>query len=347
MFAKNILDQLSYDRFVRLILQDATRLVAGVLEDKLHIVKPLAVVQILGVVRVYKRIVKAYKKEPRCFGNLKPIDILRGEQKQVSGPVRKLAAVHMLVPGAVKNINQLKKAVLPSAFRKGFKFPQFALEWPVKIFACHIRKNTRKRQIYTSIDRYFSVPFHQMRILIIGAGGTIGKIVTEDLVRDHEVVTAGRTSGDVIVDIASAQEIEDLYRLNDAFDAVICAAGESDSCELPVLEEKHLMLGIKQKLLAQVNLVLIGQKYVRDGASFTLTTGKMGDLPVKGSAGKSFVNGAINSFVMAAALDLQRGLRINAVSPAKIGSVSDESVAAAYRRAVEEKINGEVLRIYQ
>lgn len=185
-----------------------------------------------------------------------------------------------------------------------------------------------------------------MRILIIGAHGALGKIITPEISKNHDVVTAGRTSGDVRVDIASPESIENMFRTVTELDACICVAGDSETCELPQLTEEHLNIGIKNKLLGEINLVLIGQKYLNDNGSFTLTSGKMADKPIKGAAGKAFVNGAINSFAMAAALDLERGLRLNAVSPAKIGKVSGEAIVEAYLKSVEGDVNGEVIRVY-
>lgn len=185
-----------------------------------------------------------------------------------------------------------------------------------------------------------------MKILIIGAQGTIGKIITAELAKDHEIVTVGKTSGDWQFDISSAEEVECMFRAVGQIDACICAAGDSETDDLSQLTVQQLQVGITNKLLAQANIVLIGQKYLNDNGSLTLTSGKMGDLPVKGSTGKAFVNGAINSFVMAAALDLQRGLRLNAVSPAKIGSVSDFEIFNAYRKCVESDVNGKVFKIY-
>lgn len=185
-----------------------------------------------------------------------------------------------------------------------------------------------------------------MKILIIGANGAIGKIITDGLAEEHEVVTVGRTSGDWQFDIASAASIENMFRTIKDIDACICAAGDSETGDLQSLTEEHLNVGIKNKLLAQANLVLIGQRYLKNGGSFTLTSGKMGDKAIKGAAGKAFVNGAVNSFVLAASLDLERGLRLNAVSPAKLGTVPNEVVIEAYRQAVEGNKNGEIFRIY-
>lgn len=185
-----------------------------------------------------------------------------------------------------------------------------------------------------------------MRILIIGANGAIGKIITAGLAKEHEVITVGRTGSDWQFDIASAASIEKMFRTIKDIDACICAAGDSETCGLQYLTEEHLNVGIKNKLLAQANLVLIGQRYLNDGGSLTLTSGKMGDKPIKGATGKAFVNGAVNSFVLAASLDLERGLRLNAVSPAKLGTVPNKAVIEAYRQSVEGNKNGEIFRVY-
>ncbi len=39
-----------------------------------------------------------------------------------------------------------------------------------------------------------------MKILIIGAGGVIGNIITPAIKQKHEVITAGRSSGDVKIE---------------------------------------------------------------------------------------------------------------------------------------------------
>ncbi len=84
------------------------------------------------------------------------------------------------------------------------------------------------------------------------------------------------------------------------------------------------MVGIRDKLMGQVNLVLIGRDYANDSGSFTLTGGLLSHDPIRFGACISLVNGALDSFVRAAAIELPRGLRINAVSPGLL----EESAAA-------------------
>jgi hypothetical protein len=60
--------------------------------------------------------------------------------------------------------------------------------------------------------------------------------------------------------------------------------------------------------------VRLGSKHVRKGGSITVTTGALARKPMIGGAAISLVNGALESFVRAAALELPE-LRVNAVSP--------------------------------
>lgn len=184
-----------------------------------------------------------------------------------------------------------------------------------------------------------------MKILIIGAGGNLGKIITSKLAHGHEIITAGRNSGAVQVDLSSPAAIRAMFSKTGKIDACVCVAGDSYSGELFSMQPQDLNLGIQNKLSGQVNLVLIGHEYMNDGGSFTLISGKMGDRPTKFSAGKALVNGGINSFVLAAALEMPRTIRINAVSPGKVSDIPIAALTAAYLRSIEGDINGEILRV--
>ena len=184
-----------------------------------------------------------------------------------------------------------------------------------------------------------------MKILIIGAGGTIGKVITPALQLKHEVITVGRNNGDVIADISSTDSIESLFRKVLNIDAVICVAGDSVSDSFSAMEESAYSLGLNQKLLAQINLVLIGLRYINENGSFTLISGKMGEKPTKGSSGKAVANGAINSFVLAAALEMPKDIRLNAVSPSKVSDISSAELIEAYLKSISMATHGEIIRI--
>ncbi|NML40389.1 short chain dehydrogenase [Chitinophaga sp. G-6-1-13] len=183
-----------------------------------------------------------------------------------------------------------------------------------------------------------------MKILMIGASGTIGKMVTAAL-KEHEIVAVGRKTGAVMADISLETAVENLFKQVSDIDAVICTAGDSVTANLPEMNKEQFMVGIQQKLWPQINLVLCGMKYLKDNGSFTLISGKMGEFPVKGSSGKAIVNGAINSFVIAAAQEMPRGIRLNVISPAKVSDINGDELIAAYVRCLETAINGEIIRV--
>lgn len=184
-----------------------------------------------------------------------------------------------------------------------------------------------------------------MRILLIGASGEIGKIIKPVFAKNHEITSAGRNSGDFHVNIADVNSIEKLFQQIGNIDACICVAGDCYTGDLLSLDEEKLNIGIQNKLLGQINLVLIGQKFLNENGSFTLTSGKMGDKPVKNNSAKAIVNGGINSFVLATSLELERGIRINAVSPAKVADIPIEDLENAYLKSVEGSANGQIIKV--
>lgn len=184
-----------------------------------------------------------------------------------------------------------------------------------------------------------------MKVLVIGAGGNIGKIITPALQQQYEVVTAGRKSGDISLDISSIESIENIFTQVTNIDAVVCLAGDSISEILPAMKEDTYSVGLSQKLLAQINLVLIGLRYLNENGSFTLISGKMGEKPAKGSSGKAVANGAVNSFVLAAAMEMPKGIRLNVISPSKISEISSADLISAYFKCITTEINGEIMRI--
>lgn len=184
-----------------------------------------------------------------------------------------------------------------------------------------------------------------MKSLIIGAEGQIGKIITPALAQNYEVIKAGRNSGDLQVDMNCAASIENLFARTGALDVVVSAAGNSVSSELHSMKAEQYLLGLQQKLMGQINLVLLGLKHIRDNGSITLISGKMGERPAKGSTGKAVVNGAIQSFVLAAALEMPRGIRINVVSPAKLTGFAARDLVEGYMKSIATSANGEIIRI--
>lgn len=161
-----------------------------------------------------------------------------------------------------------------------------------------------------------------MKIIIVGATGTIGKKVTAALENDHEIVKVGSKSGDVQADITSSESIEAMYKQIGAFDALISTSGSAHFGPLTSMTAADFQKGLNSKLLGQINLVLVGQHYINPKGSFTLSSGILSDDPIRNGANLTTVNAAVNAFALAAAIELENGVRINAVSP---GLVEDSA----------------------
>ena len=198
-----------------------------------------------------------------------------------------------------------------------------------------------------------------MKIVVVGATGTIGRAVVAALAGRHEVVTVGKRGGDRQVDITDSESIRRLFEQIGRFDALVCAAGKVHFGELSAMTEKEMAIGLRDKLMGQVNLVLIGQDHVNDQGSFTLTSGLLSHDPIRYGASASLVNGAIDAFVRAAAIELPRGVRITVVSPGllteSLGAYGDyfrghetvpaSRVANAYVKSVEGRLTGRVIDV--
>jgi NAD(P)-dependent dehydrogenase (short-subunit alcohol dehydrogenase family) len=198
-----------------------------------------------------------------------------------------------------------------------------------------------------------------MRILIIGASGVIGRAVVAELGGRHELLTAGRSTGELKVDITDPGSIRAMFERAGRIDAVVATTGKVKFAPFAAMTADDYQIGIKDKLMGQVNLVLIGRDYLADGGSFTLTTGVLDHDPILQGTSASMVNGAVNAFVLAAAIEMPRGLRINAVSPGVIleamegyapyfrgfEPVPAARAALAYAKSVEGARTGQVYRV--
>jgi NAD(P)-dependent dehydrogenase (short-subunit alcohol dehydrogenase family) len=199
-----------------------------------------------------------------------------------------------------------------------------------------------------------------MKILIIGGNGTIGKKVSDHFSKKHTILIGGRNSGEVMVDIADSKSIEAMFESIGKLDAVVCIAGEAKWAAFDSMNEEDFDIGLKSKLMGQVNLVRIGRNYVNAGGSFTLTTGILADHPVMLTTSPAMVNGGIHSFVKAASLELGNGIRINVVSSGLVEDAIDKyeayfpghnpipmnKVINGYVKSVEGKGTGEIIRMY-
>lgn len=195
-----------------------------------------------------------------------------------------------------------------------------------------------------------------MRVLLVGASGTVGQAAARGLSR-HQIVTAGRSSGDVTVDLMSEDSIRAMFEKVGRVDAVVATAGHVHFGPLAGMTGEQFRRGLDDKLMGQVNLVLLGLEHVSDGGSFTLTSGVLDRDPIRQGANAAAVNAALGGFVKAAAIEMPRGLRINVVSPGLLEEsadkydgffpghepVSSARVGLAYAKSVDGALTGEVI----
>lgn len=196
-----------------------------------------------------------------------------------------------------------------------------------------------------------------MKILLVGATGTIGSAVAAALAPRHEIIAASFSKSEHNVDIADSGSIRNLYREVGQIDAVISAAGLAKFAPLASLSEDDFRFCYSNKLMGQINLVCLGFDYVTDGGSFILTSGVLAQHPMVGSAAISMVNAGLEGFARAAALEAPRRIRVNVVSPpwvketlAALGMDTSEgkpaaTVALAYVDALEGADTGEVISV--
>ncbi len=194
-------------------------------------------------------------------------------------------------------------------------------------------------------------------IILIGALGKMGQAALTGL-GNHKVITAGR-SGEVdhIVDITSEQSIKELYEKVGHFDAVVNTVGACEYANFTEMTEAQWMATVMSKMMGQINLVRIGQKYIADSGSFTLISGIFNVKPIPYAIADATTSGAIDTFVKCVAFEMPRNTRINVVNPTVLAEAWDvygemmpgfepvpgKLVGKAFERSVDGFITGKVL----
>jgi NAD(P)-dependent dehydrogenase (short-subunit alcohol dehydrogenase family) len=199
-----------------------------------------------------------------------------------------------------------------------------------------------------------------MKVIVIGASGTIGKAVVEQLGQRHEIVAVGSRSGEYQADIADIAQVKALFAKVGKADAVVVAAGALHFAPLAGFTPENFYVGLNSKLMGQVNVAMVAQEYLNDGGSITLTSGIVADQPIRNGASASMVNSAVEGFARGAAIELPRGLRINVVSPTVLQESMDsygpffigfepapaQRVALSYARSVDGAQTGQVYKAW-
>ncbi|WDF93888.1 short chain dehydrogenase [Aeromonas dhakensis] len=198
-----------------------------------------------------------------------------------------------------------------------------------------------------------------MKIVIVGASGTIGSAVSDLLAKDHQIIRVGHSQGDARVDMRDPASIRGLFAKLGQFDALVVASGSAAFNALTEMTDEEWQLGIQSKLMGQINLTRAAIPHLNDRGSITLISGILSEEPINWGASVTTINGAVEHFVKAAACELPRGLRINVVSPTVLAESMDKyasffpgfvpvpaaRVAQAYQRSVLGVQTGQVFRV--
>lgn len=199
-----------------------------------------------------------------------------------------------------------------------------------------------------------------MKLLVVGANGTLGTAVVHEMKDTAEIIQASRKNSPIKVDITSTDSIRNMFEEVGKIDALVCTAGTAHFGAIEELTPELNSIAVNSKLLGQVHLVLLGLPYILDNGSITLTTGILMDDPILKGTSSAMANGGVRAFVKSAAIELPRGIRINSVSPnmleeskEKYGSsfegyepVPAKRAALAFRKSILGAQTGQSYTVY-
>src|SRR5258705_2013153 len=170
---------------------------------------------------------------------------------------------------------------------------------------------------------------HGKQIVIIGAGTGIGRSIAiaasaagarVALVgrgREPLEATAAALGGDHTVYLADATaepEVVAMYDALGAFDHLVCTASQTAAGRIVAVEIAAVERALATKLWAPLYLIKHGAARVSAQGSFTFFSGIRGARPTAGSSITSLVNGGLEAFARAMAVELGP-IRVNVVSP--------------------------------
>jgi NAD(P)-dependent dehydrogenase (short-subunit alcohol dehydrogenase family) len=193
-----------------------------------------------------------------------------------------------------------------------------------------------------------------MRIVVVGARGTLGSALSSLLEAEgHEVVGVSRSSSPA-VDLADPAGLGVALGALAPFDALVCVGPGTPLRPFAELTAAQLAADFAGKLLGQIEALRVGATLLSGGGVVVLTGGAEPELP--GGVGGCTVNPALERFVVAARRELPAGVRAHVVAPGWItetvpaglevpSSVPLAEVAAAYLRVLTDPVAPAVTRV--
>jgi NAD(P)-dependent dehydrogenase (short-subunit alcohol dehydrogenase family) len=175
---------------------------------------------------------------------------------------------------------------------------------------------------------------HGKRVIIVGAGSGIGRAVAVAVSRaGASVILAGRkrdaleqtaalATGPVhisVVDAANEAEVEAFFAATGAFDHLVSTISQGASGPVGELSASDVQRAMNAKLWAPFFLVKHGKRHIDAAGSFAFFSGIRGARPAARSSITSLVNGGLEAFAKAMAVELGP-IRVNVISPGIVDS---------------------------
>src|SRR5262245_53960319 len=175
---------------------------------------------------------------------------------------------------------------------------------------------------------------HGKRIIIVGAGSGIGRSVALAASRAGAlVILAGRkrdaleqtgalATGPVhisVMDAANEAEVEAFFAGTGAFDHLVSTISQGATGPVGEISASDVQRAMNAKLWAPFFLVKHGTPHIDAAGSFAFFSGIRGARPAARSSITSLVNGGLEAFAKAMAVELGP-IRVNVISPGIVDS---------------------------
>ena len=172
------------------------------------------------------------------------------------------------------------------------------------------------------------------RVIVIGAGSGIGRAVTIAAARAGAyVIAGGRTVAKLeetavaaggsceirVVDAASEEEVAAFFDEVGPFDHLVSTASGGASGAIADVRRADIERAMAAKLWAPIHLVRHGAPRIAADGSFTFFSGIRGARPAPRGSITSLVNGGLEAFARAMAVELGP-VRVNVISPGVVDS---------------------------
>lgn len=178
------------------------------------------------------------------------------------------------------------------------------------------------------------MPLASQTLIVVGAGSGIGRAVAQAASEaGAQLILAGRRrealeetaallSGPAVVhpfDAASEAEVAAFFAQVGAFDHLVSTASQGGGGPVTSLDAPVVQRAFEAKLWAPFFLVKHGAPKIAKHGSFTFFSGFRAARPGPGTALTTLVNGGLEAFTRALALELAP-VRVNAISPGVVDS---------------------------